>query len=337
MTIEAIKKIKKALTLHELAVPVLSHLEHTEEEIQNLIASDKPFINELSQYMLEYKGKRIRPALLLLIGSEYGQIGPQHIQASAVVELIHTATLVHDDVMDGAEIRRHKETVNKKWSNHTAVMLGDFLYTRAFNELSNLPDPRPFQMLTQITSYMCEGEIMQLYNRFNLNLKREAYDEIIRHKTACLFAASAWLGAHMSGLSTEKAQLFYQFGESLGMAFQIMDDLMDLMGDEHKEGKSLGTDLKQGKMTLPLIHLMLLEGSDAYKIKELIQKESFSPYSTELRKLLVDSGAVEKTVETAVAYCTEAQRILYQLSTNFRYLKHIPDIILHEIPCVAVS
>lgn len=331
MTLSLIPKKKK--TIHQLAMPILSQLDQVESEIENIISSDKLFIQELTKYIVEYKGKRIRPAILLLAGLDTGALQYPHIQASAVIELIHTATLVHDDVMDGANIRRHKKTVHQRWSNHTAVMLGDFLYCSSFEMISNWSDSKPFQLLTKTTRQMCEGEILQLHNKHNLDLSRQEYNEIIQLKTASLFAVSCWLGAHLNGLDTKICQYLYQFGESIGMAFQIMDDVIDLIGNEKDKGKSLGTDLKEGKMTLPMLHMMnsIKDPKHQEEVKDMIRRASFKGIDQEINQLLEETKAIDKTIQDVQYYCDHANQMLEKTKLKLKYLPHIADLVVRDI------
>jgi len=321
-----------SMSIHELAVPIASHLKSVEKEIEKIIFSEKGFIQDLTQYMISYKGKRIRPALLLLTGHETGGVNEKHIEASAIVELIHTATLVHDDVMDGALTRRHRQSVNTKWTNHTAVMLGDFIYCSAFESLSQWQDTTAYQKLTKITRQMCEGEILQLHNKHYTNLKESDYNQIIKDKTASLFAISSWFGGYVNDLDKIECQKLYQFGESLGMAFQIVDDLIDIIGNEKTHGKSLGTDLKEGKMTLPLIRLLkIVPHHQRGEIIDKIESSSFSVQSKIIREILLDSGATQQTIDSAKDYCSQAIAALDDMSHSMSKLYHIPDIILQEI------
>jgi octaprenyl-diphosphate synthase len=220
------------------------------------LASSRPYVAELVGHLGHYRGKRLRPMLLLLTGHACGSVGPTHHLLGAVVEMIHTATLVHDDVLDHASIRRHLPTVNARWGNQSSVLLGDFLFTHAFHLSATLDDVRACAIIGRATNRVCEGELQQIGERGNLDLAEDAYYSIIDGKTAELTSCCCRLGALYSGASPEVTDKLARFGRQLGIAFQIADDLLDIVGSERDTGKSLGTDLEQKKLTLPLIHLL---------------------------------------------------------------------------------
>ena len=200
------------------------------------------------------RGKRLRPALLLLAGQAVGRLRDEHITLAAVVEMIHTATLVHDDVLDEAAIRRHDDTVNARWNNETSVLLGDFLFTHAFYLASTLESTYACRTIGRATNIVCDGELRQTITSGDVNLSEDDYLAIVEAKTAELCACCCELGAYYAGGDEETVARLAAFGRNLGIAFQIADDLLDLEGNESATGKSLGTDLAKRKMTLPLIH-----------------------------------------------------------------------------------
>jgi octaprenyl-diphosphate synthase len=203
---------------------------------------------------IRLSGKRLRPALLLLAGQAVGPLRDDHITLAAVVEMIHTATLVHDDVLDEAAIRRHEDTVNARWNNETSVLLGDFLFTHAFYLASTIESTYACRTIGRATNIVCDGELRQTLASGNVNLAEEDYLAIVEAKTAELCACCCELGAHYAGGDEATIVRLASYGRSLGIAFQIADDLLDLEGCETATGKSLGTDLAKCKMTLPLIH-----------------------------------------------------------------------------------
>src|SRR5579885_1522175 len=236
--------------------PVARELEEVERILADAVRNDHAAIADLVRHVSRYKGKRLRPALLLLAGRACGRLTPAHPTLAAVVELIHTATLVHDDVLDGAAVRRHVATVNAGWGNHNAVLMGDYLFTHAFYLATTLGDIRACQVIGAATNRVCEGELRQGLERGNLGLTEAEYFNLIDGKTAELIACSSHLGALYSGAGPEVVAAMERYGRYVGIAFQIADDLLDLVGEEGKTGKSLGTDLEQQKMTLPLIRLL---------------------------------------------------------------------------------
>jgi len=226
----------------------------------------------LIQHLKHYRGKRLRPALLLLTARACGGVAPAHHILAAAVEMIHTATLVHDDVLDEAEMRRHVATVNAGWGNKISILLGDMLFTHAFH-LASTVDGRACRIIGEATNRVCAGELRQVCERGNLDLTEADYFAMIDGKTAALTECSSRIGAIYAGSSDATADRLANFGRCLGLAFQIADDLLDLVGDESTAGKTLGTDLAQQKMTLPVIHcLNRLPAVEAARLRDAIRE-----------------------------------------------------------------
>ena len=240
--------------VRNLFAPILPDLERVEAVLASELRSDSPFVDELLQYGGKLGGKRLRPALLLLTAQATGSIQPAHDTLAAVIEMIHTATLVHDDVLDEADMRRHLATVNARWNNETSVLLGDYLFSHAFYLASTLDNTYACQRIGRSTNIVCEGELRQVGNRGNHSLSEQEYFHIINGKTAELCACACHLGAKYACDLDDRITAMESYGRNLGMAFQIADDLLDLQGDESTTGKSLGTDLEKEKPTLPVIH-----------------------------------------------------------------------------------
>ena len=239
-----------------LFAPIAADLEATERILRDALDSPRPGVAELLRHLANYRGKRLRPALLLLTAKACGRVTLAHHLLAAVVEMIHTATLVHDDVLDNASIRRHVPTVNAGWDNQTSILLGDYLFTHAFHLTSTLGQPRACQIIGEATNRLCAGELHQVCQRGNLDLSEDDYFAIIDGKTAELTSCCCRLGALYSGMSDDVVEQLGRYGRYLGLAFQIADDLLDLVGEERTAGKSLGSDLEQRKLTLPLIRLL---------------------------------------------------------------------------------
>ncbi len=220
------------------------------------LASPRCHVQRLVAHLNHYRGKRLRPVLLLLTAQACGLVRPAHHILGAVVEMIHTATLVHDDVLDEAAVRRHVATVNADWGNQTSILLGDYLFTHAFHLASTVGDVRACRLIGEATNRVCEGELQQVCERGNLALSEEEYLDIIDGKTAELTSCCCRLGSLYSDASDPIIEGLARYGRWLGIAFQIADDLLDLLGEERTTGKSLGTDLNQQKLTLPLIRLL---------------------------------------------------------------------------------
>ena len=236
--------------------PVDDALERVEKLLETALRGKDARVNELVRYGFRASGKRLRPAMLLLSAKAVGEINADHLTLAAVVEMVHTATLIHDDVLDEATLRRHHETVNARWDNETSVLLGDFLFTHAFYLASTLPTNHACRVIGRTTNIVCEGELRQIAHRGRYEMTETTYLEIIEAKTASLCACCCELGAHYASASRPQEEALRQFGHHLGIAFQIADDLLDLLGDEPTVGKSLGTDLGKQKPTLPVIEAM---------------------------------------------------------------------------------
>src|SRR6266568_4164137 len=235
--------------------PIQSDLEEVERLLAETISSRQSGLSPLISHLEHYRGKRLRPALLLLVARACGRVTPAHHVLGAVVEMIHTATLVHDDVLDEAAVRRHAATINAGWGNQTSILLGDYLFTHAFH-LASTVDARACRLIGEATNRVCEGELHQTVQRGNWTLTERDYLDIVEAKTAELTSCCARLGALYSGAEPEIVESLARYGRWLGIAFQIADDLLDLVGEEKATGKSLGTDVEQQKLTLPLIRLL---------------------------------------------------------------------------------
>jgi octaprenyl-diphosphate synthase len=235
-------------------------------EVDGVIAhrldSGVPLVGSVSQYIISAGGKRLRPALLLLCCGALGYTGTQRFNMAAVVEFIHTATLLHDDVVDESELRRGAPTANARFGNPASVLVGDFLYSRAFQMMVEAQSMRIMQVLADATNIISEGEVMQLMNMHNAALDEAGYLQVIRSKTAKLFEASARVGAILSGATPAQEDACAEYGQAMGTAFQVIDDVLDYAGDTAVMGKNLGDDLREGKTTLPLIAAMQ-RGTDA--------------------------------------------------------------------------
>lgn len=240
-----------------------------DQVIARKLESSVPLVGNVSQYIISAGGKRLRPALLLLCCGALGYEGQQRFNMAAVVEFIHTATLLHDDVVDDSAMRRGRPTANARFGNPASVLVGDFLYSRAFQMMVDTQSMRIMAVLADATNIIAEGEVMQLMNMHNAGLDEAGYLQVIRSKTAKLFEASARVGAILSGASAPFEEACAQYGQALGTAFQVIDDVLDYTGDAAVMGKNLGDDLREGKATLPLIAAMQ-RGTD--QERQTIQK-----------------------------------------------------------------
>jgi len=260
--------------LSDLYAPIAAEMGEVERILKRELRNPHPFVDELVRYGCLLGGKRLRPALLLLTAKSLGGVTKDHLTLAAVVEMIHTATLVHDDVLDEADMRRHLATVNSRWDNESSVLLGDYLFTHAFYLASTLESVIGCRLIGRATNAVCEGELRQKGSRGNFELSEADYLEIIEGKTAELTACSCQLGAHFAGASDDVVEQMDGFGRDLGIAFQIADDLLDVLGEDRTTGKSLGTDLEKQKPTLPIIRaLEVLSGVERRELLDLLQGE----------------------------------------------------------------
>jgi octaprenyl-diphosphate synthase len=251
--------------------PVAADVAEADRILDHTLAPYRSPFGPLIEHLRHYRGKRLRPALLLLTAKAVGKVTPQHHALAAAVEMIHTATLVHDDVLDEAEVRRHVPTVNAGWGNKISILLGDMLFTHAFHLASSV-DRRACEVIGEATNRVCAGELRQVTERGNLHLTEADYFAVIDGKTAALTECCGRLGGLYAGASEEVAGRLAGFGRNLGLAFQIADDLLDLVGTEDAAGKTLGTDLEQQKLTLPVIHcLNRLPAADAEALRAAIR------------------------------------------------------------------
>lgn len=287
---------------------IQSEMTAVEDKISNDLHSDTKIVEQMLRYTLSCKGKRLRPALVLLCGKASGEVTPAHLEVAVAIELIHTATLVHDDIIDEATLRRQKTSLNAKYGNEMAVIFGDYVLAMAFSRLAKLGEAKIFQDMTEVTNIICEGELFQTYRRFDFNLSHTDYMKMIEQKTASLFAVSCRLGARMSGATAKQQQKLEKFGEELGMAFQIVDDCLDILGDEDRVGKSLGTDLKKGKWTLPLIRLReAMKKSEWEDVRVLLFEDLEEVRMRKLVRYLAEHDAVERAVEEAMSRVQKAK------------------------------
>jgi octaprenyl-diphosphate synthase len=236
--------------------PLASEMAAVDDVIRLRLASEVALVNQIAQYIVGAGGKRIRPRLVLLFAQALGHDTPSRHELAAIVEFIHTATLLHDDVVDESALRRGRDTANAIFGNAASVLVGDFLYSRAFQMMVGIGCMRVLEVLADATNVIAEGEVLQLMNMHDADLAIEDYLRVIRYKTAKLFEASARLGAVIADAPREIEEACADFGRALGTAFQLVDDLLDYEGDSHTLGKNVGDDLREGKPTLPLLHAM---------------------------------------------------------------------------------
>jgi len=280
------------------------------------LSSDVPLVEKIAQYIIESGGKRLRPLLVLLSSQAIGYKGDDHLKLAAVIEFLHTATLLHDDVVDTSDLRRGRSTANARWGNAPSVLVGDFLYARAFEMMVELQSLRIMSVLSRATAVIAEGEVMQLTNVKNPDLSESQYMEVIHNKTAMLFEAASHTGALLAGASNDQEIALRDYGKHLGLAFQLVDDVLDYRGDAEAMGKNVGDDLAEGKITLPLIYAME-KGveSERQLIRQAIRKGGLDDLHAILQ--IVDrSGALEYTMAKAREQATLAAACLDALPAS---------------------
>ncbi len=293
----------KEAALRALA-PIAADMQEVERVISEEMTSAVGHVEEIARYITSAGGKRMRPALLIMMARAMGGDAKKSAYLGAVIEILHTATLMHDDVVDEGKMRRGRETANARWGNGPAVLVGDFLYTRSFQMMVRAGNLRVMQALADAANRLSEGEVLQMHNAHNPDMDESRYFAVIERKTACLFEAAAHMAAALAEAPAEQEDACARYALHLGNAFQIIDDILDYNGQSEAIGKNLGADLREGKVTLPLLYAMQL-GSDAERnqIREAIVKGDgdFEAIS----RIVLNSGALVKCRERAL---TEVQK-----------------------------
>lgn len=243
-----------AASLEPLRRLVTEDMQEVDALIERRLYSEVGLINQLSHYIINSGGKRLRPALVLISARAFGYQGNQHIELAAIIEFIHTATLLHDDVVDASKLRRGRQTANQRWGNEASVLVGDFLYSRAFQMMVDVGSLRIMEVLSDATNIIAEGEVQQLLNRHDPQTTQERYLQVIRNKTAKLFEAASQIGAILTDREPLEEQAMARYGLHLGTAFQLIDDVLDYSASSEQLGKNIGDDLAEGKPTLPLLY-----------------------------------------------------------------------------------
>jgi octaprenyl-diphosphate synthase len=281
--------------------------------IRQRLSSDVVLINQIADHIIASGGKRLRPMLHTLAARAAGYRGTEHAKLAAIIEFIHTSTLLHDDVVDESDLRRGRKTANALWGNAASVLVGDFLYSRSFQLMVELEDMRIMHILADTTNTIAEGEVLQLLNIGNADVSEAAYLAVIERKTAVLFAAATELGGLLGGLPASQVAALRRYGMELGYAFQIADDLLDYVSDSDTLGKNIGDDLAEGKPTLPLIYaLERAPAEQALSLRHAIEHGGLDSLDRIIGAIR-DSGALERTRERALAHATAAHSALQEL------------------------
>ncbi len=321
----------KGMNLSQVYSPIQSEMEQVEKRIREYLTSGHGIINELVDHISQFQGKRLRPGLVLFTAKACGEVKELHYRLAVVAELIHNATLVHDDVLDEAKMRRKVQSLNFRWGNEMSVLFGDYLFARAFTVCASIEDRRVVEVLAQTSEDICLGELLQTYNRYNFGIGEDDYFRVIERKTASLFGSCCKLGGLCAGADPATADSLYQYGLNLGVAFQVMDDYLDIVGDEATMGKSLGTDLLKGKITLPVI-LMLGSMNEAQRRQaiDFISSDGLQEKRSDIVRLLNEHNVLDLSLERASRFVERAKGHLSVLpdSTYKESMEALADFVV---------
>lgn len=312
--------VETTMTIDDVRVLVTDDMQSVDRVIAERLRSDVLLINRLGAYIIAAGGKRLRPLTVLLSAHACGYQGTHHVEVATIIEFIHTATLLHDDVVDASELRRGQQTANALWGNEASVLVGDFLYSRSFQMMVEIGDIRIMEILADATNIIAEGEVMQLLNIRDPNTTEQRYLDVIRSKTAKLFEAAARIGAVLSKLPKTEEQALAAYGMHLGTAFQLVDDVLDYSGCHEEIGKNIGDDLAEGKPTLPLIRVM----------------QTGTPEQAELIRSTIETGGREnikevcKAIESTDAIDYTARLAEKEVQMAVAQLDLLPDSPYHQ-------
>ncbi|HET7294565.1 MAG TPA: polyprenyl synthetase family protein [Vicinamibacteria bacterium] len=323
---------KSLLDLKEIASLVEDDLLRVEALFEEQVQSDVALVGEIGRYIREGGGKRVRPALLLLAGRTCGYRGERGILLASVVEFIHTATLLHDDIIDEATTRRGRRSVNSRWGNDVTVLLGDFLYTKSMSMALSQDNLKILRLLSDVTLRMIEGEILEIERDADLAMSESDHIDIIKRKTAHLFSACTRIGALLGEVSPEREEALASYGLNLGICFQMVDDLLDFTADEKVLGKPVANDLREGKLTLPAIFALRRGGASARaKVAAVLEDRGFGRVKPEeIARLARETGALDEARALAERYAEAARRevMAFDRSPYREALELLPDFIL---------
>lgn len=289
-----------------LLAPIAAELQRVDELFMAELTTDLDCVKTLVKHVARFRGKMLRPCMVLLCGKSVGTTTDAHITIATVVEMVHMATLVHDDVLDDAELRRKGATINHLRGNEAAVMLGDYLISHSYHLCSSLDSQFASRQIAHTTNVVCEGELLQIANRNNFDLTEETYLTIIERKTASLIATSCALGGHLAGATPQQVESLRTFGRCIGVAFQIQDDLLDIIGDSAQVGKTLGLDVEKGKMTLPMIHFMATAPREHRELLRSLLSHNDADKAERIRNLILPSESIAYARRRAAEFVAAA-------------------------------
>ena len=321
-----------ASVLAQMFEPIRDDLREVEREFARHVQSQIEVIPEIGSYVQDSGGKRIRPAVLLMASRMAGYTGERAVLYASVMEFIHTATLVHDDIIDEAELRRGRDAVHTRWGNHLTVLFGDFLYLKSMSLALTQDRLDIIRLLCDVTLRIVEGEIYQLTKKGAIDLSEEEHFDIVRRKTAYLFAGCAKIGGMLGSITREQQDALWDYGFNIGMAFQIVDDLLDFTGEEVALGKPVGGDLREGKLTLPVIHLLARGDQKADALVRAILRDEKATLEQwrEIRDMLSHSRSIDYAYGVAVDFVARAKKALcaFPPGPEREALMFLPDYVL---------
>jgi octaprenyl-diphosphate synthase len=321
-----------AAALAQMFEPIRDDLREVEREFARHVQSQVALIPTIGDYIRNGGGKRIRPAVLLMTARMAGYTGERAVLYASVLEFIHTATLVHDDIIDESRLRRGRDAVHTRWGNHVTVLFGDFLYLKSMSLALTQDHLDVIRLLCDVTLKIVEGEIYQLTKNGSVELTEDEHFEIVQSKTAYLFAGCARIGGMLGSTTREQQEALWQYGLNIGMAFQIVDDLLDFTREEDTLGKPVGGDLREGKMTLPVIHMRARGGlrAEALLRKVIDAREVTSDEWREIRALLAQTRSIEYARRIASDYIERAKKTLYTFPASEARdaLMFLPDYVV---------
>ncbi|MDH5559518.1 MAG: polyprenyl synthetase family protein [Deltaproteobacteria bacterium] len=304
-------------TFKKILEPIENYLIKVEDLVLKNLETEIPLLTEVGQYLLNSGGKRFRPALLLFAAGSVGKLSDKTCLAANIIEYIHTATLLHDDVVDNADIRRSKKSARSIWGNEASVLVGDYLFTVSFKHLASLKNMKMVETLSKATTMMAKGEILQLTRSYE-NTTENEYLEIIINKTACLMGAAMAIGGILGGADEQQQEALYQCGNNIGISFQLIDDALDYQLENSSLGKQQGVDLKERKITLPLSHLLSnASEKDKNEVLAILDLDEINDQHVKTVSQLIDSyRSNEYTVQRANHYCIQAKKALSIIPDN---------------------
>jgi octaprenyl-diphosphate synthase len=318
--------------LTDLTKPIKKDLGRVEEKISKALKTDNVFIQQMVDYLSHSTGKRVRPALAILSAKYCGKLSEDLISLGAALEMLHVATLIHDDIIDNSAVRRKQKTLNFKWGNEISVLMGDYVFASSFYLMAKDLPKNIVSSLADTTNIICHGEISETFNRFNVDLNEEQYLEVIKEKTAVLFAASCQTGAMLAGADALTVKKLYYFGLNIGMAFQVVDDTLDFVGKQTKVGKPVMSDLREGKLTLPVIYCLVSATKvENKKLKAIILRKVKTDSDLKFLNFLLNKyNAINRSLQKARHYADDAKMALKSLNGNKNEFVKFADFLINR-------